>query len=99
MPTQIQGGSASGKGSRASFGGRAGDAPKYWEPVVSFTTPLPAVVMMHLCARWPSSKSFLVIFPTDVWEYDVLVSFPFLTPEARAMAEAARRGGPEPRGK
>ena len=33
----------------------------------------------------------VVIFPTNVWEYDVLDSFPFSTPEAKAMAEEARR--------
>jgi hypothetical protein len=33
----------------------------------------------------------VVIFPTNVWEYDVLDHFPFNTPEARAMAEEARR--------
>jgi quercetin dioxygenase-like cupin family protein len=35
----------------------------------------------------------VVIFPTNVWEYDVLDYFPFTTPEAKAMAEQARRGG------
>jgi quercetin dioxygenase-like cupin family protein len=34
----------------------------------------------------------VVIFPTNVWEYDVLDYFPFSTPEAKAMAEEARRG-------
>ena len=34
---------------------------------------------------------FVVIFPTNVWEYDVLDCFPFNTPEAKAMAEEARR--------
>ena len=33
----------------------------------------------------------VVIFPTNVWEYDVLDFFPFNTPEAKAMAEEARR--------
>jgi len=33
----------------------------------------------------------VVIFPTNVWEYDVLDYFPFSTPEAKGMAEAARR--------
>lgn len=33
----------------------------------------------------------VVIFPTNVWEYDVLDYFPFSTPEARAMAEEAKR--------
>lgn len=33
----------------------------------------------------------VVIFPTNVWEYDVLDSFPFSTPEAKTMAEEARR--------
>ena len=34
----------------------------------------------------------VVIFPTNVWEYDVLDYFPFATPEAKALAEEARRG-------
>lgn len=33
----------------------------------------------------------VVIFPSNVWEYDVLDFFPFSTPEAKAMAEEARR--------
>jgi quercetin dioxygenase-like cupin family protein len=33
----------------------------------------------------------VVIFPTNVWEYDVLDYFPFSTPEAKAMAEEARK--------
>ncbi len=33
----------------------------------------------------------VVIFPTNVWEYDVLDYFPFATPEAKAMAEEARK--------
>jgi quercetin dioxygenase-like cupin family protein len=33
----------------------------------------------------------VVIFPTNVWDYDVLDYFPFSTPEAKAMAEEARR--------
>ena len=35
----------------------------------------------------------VVIFPTNVWEYDVLDYFPFATPEAKAIAEQAKRGG------
>lgn len=31
----------------------------------------------------------VVIFPTNVWEYDVLDYFPFATPEAKAIAEKA----------
>lgn len=39
----------------------------------------------------------VVIFPTNVWEYDVLDDFPFSTPEAKAMADEARRSkGPSP---
>ena len=38
----------------------------------------------------------VVIFPTNVWEYDVLNFFPFSTPRAKALAEEARRGGKEP---
>ena len=34
----------------------------------------------------------VVIFPTNVWEYDVLDDFPFATPKAKAIAEQARRG-------
>lgn len=34
----------------------------------------------------------VVIFPTNVWEYDVLDTFPFNTPEARALADEAKRG-------
>jgi quercetin dioxygenase-like cupin family protein len=33
----------------------------------------------------------VVIFPTNVWEYDVLNFFPFTTPEAKAMAAEAQR--------
>jgi quercetin dioxygenase-like cupin family protein len=36
--------------------------------------------------------ALVVIFPTNVWEYDVLDYFPFNTPEGKAMAEEARRG-------
>src|SRR6185503_18570707 len=32
----------------------------------------------------------VVIFPTNVWEYDVLNYFPFSTPEAKALAAEAR---------
>ena len=32
----------------------------------------------------------VVIFPTNVWEYDVLDRFPFSTPEAKALAEQAK---------
>jgi quercetin dioxygenase-like cupin family protein len=34
----------------------------------------------------------VVIFPTNVWEYDVLDYFPFNTPEAKALAEEAKKG-------
>ncbi|MDX1618373.1 MAG: cupin domain-containing protein [Balneolaceae bacterium] len=33
----------------------------------------------------------VVIFPTNVWEYDVLDYFPFNTPEAKALAEEAKQ--------
>lgn len=33
----------------------------------------------------------VVIFPTNVWEYDVLDFFPFSTPEAKALAEQAKQ--------
>ncbi len=32
----------------------------------------------------------VVIFPTNVWEYDVLENFPFAKPEAKALAESAK---------
>ncbi len=32
-----------------------------------------------------------MIFPTNVWEYDVLEYFPFSTPEGKLMAEEAKR--------
>ncbi|MEE8373072.1 MAG: cupin domain-containing protein [Dehalococcoidia bacterium] len=35
----------------------------------------------------------VVIFPTNVWEYDVLDYFPFATPKAKAIVEQAKRGG------
>ena len=41
----------------------------------------------------------VVIFPTNVWEYDVLDYFPFNTPEAKALAEQARRARAQPHGK
>ena len=41
----------------------------------------------------------VVIFPTNVWEYDVLDYFPFNTPEAKALAEQARRAKAQPHGK
>jgi quercetin dioxygenase-like cupin family protein len=41
----------------------------------------------------------VVIFPSNVWEYDVLDFFPFSTPEAKAMAEEARRAKGQSRGK
>jgi len=34
----------------------------------------------------------VVIFPTNVWEYDVLDYFPFTTPEAKAIVEKERQG-------
>jgi quercetin dioxygenase-like cupin family protein len=41
----------------------------------------------------------VVIFPANVWEYDVLDYFPFSTPEARKMAEDAKRAKARPQGK
>lgn len=38
----------------------------------------------------------VVIFPTNVWEYDVLDHFPFATPEAKALAEEAKRSHAKP---
>jgi quercetin dioxygenase-like cupin family protein len=40
----------------------------------------------------------VVIFPTNVWEYDVLDYFPFSTPEAQAMAAEAKRATAQSRG-
>ena len=37
----------------------------------------------------------VVIFPTNVWEYDVLDYFPFSTPEGKKMAEEAKSAPPE----
>ncbi|HEX3033943.1 MAG TPA: cupin domain-containing protein [Thermodesulfobacteriota bacterium] len=37
----------------------------------------------------------VVVFPTNVWEYDVLDYFPFESPQAKALAEEARRAKPE----
>jgi len=34
----------------------------------------------------------VVIFPTSVWEYDVLDYFPFATDQAKAIAEEVKRG-------
>lgn len=33
----------------------------------------------------------VVVFPTNVWEYDVLNHFPFASPQAKALAEQAKR--------
>jgi len=41
----------------------------------------------------------VVIFPSNVWEYDVLDVFPFSTPEAKALAEEARRSSASSRGR
>ena len=41
----------------------------------------------------------VVIFPTNVWEYDVLDYFPFTTAEAKALAEEAKRPAAAPTGK
>ncbi len=41
----------------------------------------------------------VVIFPTNVWEYDVLDYFPFATPEAKALAKEASQGDVRPDGK
>ena len=38
----------------------------------------------------------VVIFPTNVWEYDVLDYFPFNTPEAKAIATEAKRAESKP---
>jgi hypothetical protein len=41
----------------------------------------------------------VVICPSNVWEYGVLDYFPFSTPEAKAMAEGARRAKAQSQGK
>lgn len=41
----------------------------------------------------------VVIFPTNVWEYDVLGYFPFATPQAKALAEEATRPIAQPQRK
>ena len=38
----------------------------------------------------------VVIFPTNVWEYDVLDYFPFNTPEGRALAEQVKEAKTRP---
>jgi hypothetical protein len=35
-----------------------------------------------------------VIFPTNVWEYDVLNVFPFSTEKAKVLAAEAKAGKP-----
>jgi len=40
----------------------------------------------------------VVIFPTNVWEYDVLDHFPFATPQAKALAEEATHADAHPEG-
>jgi hypothetical protein len=37
----------------------------------------------------------VVIFPTNVWEYDVLNTFPFATSQAKALAAKARKAQAE----
>ena len=44
----------------------------------------------------PEVAELVVIFPTNVWEYDVLDYFPFATPEAKALAEEAKRSRATP---
>jgi quercetin dioxygenase-like cupin family protein len=46
----------------------------------------------------PEVAQLVVIFPTNVWEYDVVDNFPFATPEAKAMAEEAKKGTSKPAG-
>jgi quercetin dioxygenase-like cupin family protein len=41
----------------------------------------------------------VVIFPTNVWEYDVLGYFPFATPQAKALAEEAKQAKTPPDGR
>jgi len=35
----------------------------------------------------------VVIFPTNVWEYDVLDHFPFATPRAKALVDSVKAAG------
>ena len=53
---------------------------------------IPAGVPHSFTNLDPEVAELVVIFPTNVWEYDVLDVFPFSTPEAKAMAEEAQRG-------
>jgi quercetin dioxygenase-like cupin family protein len=46
----------------------------------------------------PEVAQLVVIFPTNVWEYDVVDNFPFATPEAKAMADEAKKGQAKPAG-
>jgi quercetin dioxygenase-like cupin family protein len=39
----------------------------------------------------------VVIFPTNVWEYDVLNYFPFATDKAKALVDEAKRGKGQPK--
>ncbi len=41
----------------------------------------------------------VVIFPTNVWEYDVLDYFPFSTPEGKKLAEEAKQANAKAKGK
>ena len=57
---------------------------------------IPAGVPHSFTNLDPEVAELVVIFPTNVWEYDVLDVFPFSTPEAKAMAEEAQRGTTQP---
>jgi quercetin dioxygenase-like cupin family protein len=60
---------------------------------------IPAGVPHSFTNLDPEVAELVVIFPTNVWEYDVLDVFPFSTPEAKAMAEEAKRGTTQAQGK
>lgn len=57
---------------------------------------IPPMVPHSFQNRDDQVAELVVIFPTNVWEYDVLDHFPFATPEARALAEQAKTGKGQP---
>lgn len=59
-----------------------------------YVVNIPPMVPHSFQNRDDEVAELVVIFPTNVWEYDVLDYFPFSTPEAREIAERAKRGAP-----
>ncbi len=57
---------------------------------------IPAMVPHSFTNLQSDLAELVVIFPTNVWEYDVLDYFPFATPEAKALAEKAKQGQAQP---